>query len=78
MAIYENLKTALDVLLNTLPEREKEILKLRHGMVDGNEVAMSVKKGDQVIYSRYAGTDVKLDGEEYVIVRQNDILAVVK
>ena len=48
------------------------------GMVDGKEVAMSVKKGEQVIYSRYAGTDVKLDGEEYVIVRQNDILAVVK
>ena len=48
------------------------------GMVDGKEVAMSVKKGDQVIYSRYAGTDVKLDGEEYVIVRQGDILAVVK
>ncbi len=48
------------------------------GMVDGKEIAMSVKKGDQVIYSRYAGTDVKLDGEEYVIVRQGDILAVVK
>lgn len=48
------------------------------GMVDGKEVAMQVKKGDQVIYSRYAGTDVKLDGEEFVIVRQNDILAVVK
>ena len=48
------------------------------GMVDGKEVAMAVKKGDQVIYSRYAGTDVKLDGEEYVIVRQSDILAVVK
>ena len=48
------------------------------GMVDGKEVAMAVKKGDQVIYSRYAGTDVKLDGEEYVIVRQGDILAVVK
>ncbi len=47
-------------------------------MVDGKEIAMSVKKGDQVIYSRYAGTDVKLDGEEYVIVRQGDILAVVK
>ncbi|MBR6228165.1 MAG: co-chaperone GroES [Eubacterium sp.] len=48
------------------------------GMVDGKEVAMQVKKGDQVIYSRYAGTDVKLDGEEFVIVRQSDILAVVK
>ena len=48
------------------------------GMVDGKEVAMQVKKGDQVIYSRYAGTDVKLDGEEFVIVKQNDILAIVK
>ena len=48
------------------------------GVVDGKEVKMEVKKGDQVIYSRYAGTDVKLDGDEFVIVRQNDILAVVK
>ncbi|MBO4395798.1 MAG: co-chaperone GroES [Eubacterium sp.] len=48
------------------------------GVVDGKEVKMEVKKGDQVIYSRYSGTDVKLDGEEYVIVRQSDILAVVK
>ena len=48
------------------------------GVVDGKEVKMEVKKGDQVIYSRYAGTDVKLDGEEFVIVRQSDILAVVK
>ena len=48
------------------------------GVVDGKEVKMEVKKGDQVIYSRYAGTDVKLDGDEFVIVRQSDILAVVK
>lgn len=48
------------------------------GIVDGKEVGMVVKKGDQVIYSRYAGTDVKIDGEEYVIVRQSDILAIVK
>ncbi len=39
---------------------------------------MEVAVGDQVIYSKYAGTEVKLDGEEYIIVRQNDILAVVK
>ena len=44
------------------------------GIVDGKEV----KIGDKVIYSKYAGTDVKLDGEEYVIVRQNDILAIVE
>ncbi len=48
------------------------------GVVDGKEIKMEVKKGDQVIYSRYAGTDVKLDGDEYVIVRQSDIFAVVK
>ena len=48
------------------------------GMVDGKEVTMQVKAGDKVIYSKYAGTEVKLDGEEYIIVKQNDILAVVK
>ena len=48
------------------------------GIIDGKEVKMQVKEGDQVIYSKYAGTEVKLDGEEFVIVRQNDILAVVE
>ncbi|MDL2237787.1 co-chaperone GroES [Christensenellaceae bacterium OttesenSCG-928-K19] len=48
------------------------------GMVDGKEIKMEVKKKDRVIYSKYAGTDVKIDGVEYVIVRQGDILAVVK
>ena len=48
------------------------------GMVDGKEVTMYVKPGDKVIYSKYAGTEVKLDGEEYTIVRQSDILAVVE
>jgi chaperonin GroES len=48
------------------------------GMIDGKEVTMQVKAGDQVIYSKYAGTEVKLDGEEFIVVRQNDILAVVE
>ena len=48
------------------------------GVVDGNEVEMYVKVGDKVIASKYAGTDVKLDGEEYTIVRQSDILATVE
>ena len=48
------------------------------GVVDGKEVTMLVSVGDQVIYSKYAGTEVELDGEEYLIVKQNDILAVVK
>ena len=47
------------------------------GMVDGKEVTMQVKEGQKVIYSKYAGTEVKLDGNEYIIVKQNDILAVV-
>ena len=48
------------------------------GMVDGKEVVMQVKAGQKVIYSKYAGTEVKLEGEDYIIVRQNDILAVVE
>ena len=48
------------------------------GMVDGNAVEMTVKVGQKVITSKYSGTEVKLDGEEYIIVRQSDILAVVE
>jgi len=48
------------------------------GLVDGKEVKMTVNVGDTVITSKYAGTEVKIDGEEYNIVRQNDILAVVE
>lgn len=48
------------------------------GVVDGKDVTMSVNVGDKVIYSKYAGNEVKLDGEEYIIVRQSDILAVVE
>ena len=48
------------------------------GMVDGNEVVMTVKVGDKVITAKYAGTEVKCDGVEYNIVRQSDILAIVE
>ena len=48
------------------------------GVVDGKEVTMMVSVGDKVIYSKYAGTEVELDGEEYLVVKQNDILAVIK
>lgn len=47
------------------------------GLVDGKEVEMTVKVGQRVITSKYSGTDVKCDGEEYSIVRQSDILAIV-
>lgn len=48
------------------------------GVVDGKEVKMQVKEGQKVIYSKYAGTEVKLEDEEFIIVKQNDILAVVE
>ena len=48
------------------------------GVVDGKEITMTVKKGDKVITSKYSGTEVKVDGEEYTIVRQGDILAIVE
>ena len=48
------------------------------GLVDGKEVTMTVKVGDKVITSKYSGTEVKFNGEEYTIVRQNDILAIVE
>lgn len=48
------------------------------GNVDGKDITMHVQPGQKVIYSKYAGTEVKIDGEELIIVRQNDILAVVE
>ena len=48
------------------------------GVGEGKEVKMEVAVGDKVIYSKYSGTEVKMDGTEYIIVRQNDILAIVK
>ncbi len=48
------------------------------GMVDGKEVNMEVKAGDRVLISKYAGTEVKMDGTEYTILKQSDILAIVE
>ncbi len=48
------------------------------GIVEGKEIKMEVKVGDKVLTSKYAGTEVKLDGVEYIIIRQNDILAIVE
>ena len=47
------------------------------GMVDGKEIVMTVKVGDKVLTSKYSGTEVKCDGQEYIIVKQSDILAIV-
>lgn len=48
------------------------------GVVEGKEIVMELKVGDKVIFSKYAGTEVKYDGQEYTILRQNDILAIVE
>ncbi len=48
------------------------------GIVDGKEIKMEVKVGDKVLTSKYSGTEVKCDGEEYIIVKQSDILAIVE
>ena len=48
------------------------------GKIDGKEVEMFVKVGENVVFTKYAGTEVKYDGEDYIIIRQNDILAVVE
>ncbi len=59
--------------------QEAEVLAVGPGgMIDGKEVTMHVKVGDKIIYSKYAGTEIKMDNEEYIIVRQNDILAIVE
>ena len=60
------------------PQQAEVIAVGPGGMVDGKEVKMEVSVGDKVIYSKYAGKEVKADSEEYIIVRQSDILAIVQ
>lgn len=60
------------------PQQAEVIAVGPGGCVDGKEVKMEVKVGDHVIYSKYAGTDVKIEEEEYIIVKQNDILAILQ
>ena len=74
--------TASGIILSTATKEKPVVSEVvavgPGGVVDGNEVKMVVKPGDKVITSKYAGTEVKLDGEEYILVRQSDILAVVE
>ena len=60
------------------PQQAEVIAVGPGGVVDGKEVTMQVKVGDKVIYSKYAGTDVKLGEEEFIVVKQNDIVAIVE
>ena len=60
------------------PQQAEVIAVGPGGVVDGKEIEMFVKEGQQVIYSKYAGTEVEVEEETYIIVKQNDILAVVE
>ncbi len=75
-------KTKGGIILTSAAQEKPEVYEVLvvgpGGMVDGKEVVMEVKAGDKVIMGKYSGTTVKLDGEEYTIVRQNDILAIVE
>ena len=74
-------KTKAGIILTSAAQEKPEVYEVLvvgpGGMVDGKEVKMEVKAGDKVIMGKYTGTTVKLDGEEYTIVRQSDILAIV-
>ncbi len=75
-------KTKSGIILTSAAQEKPEIYEVivvgPGGMVDGKEVKMEVKAGDKVIVGKYTGTTVKLDGEEYTIIRQADILAIVE
>ncbi|MDR3239827.1 MAG: co-chaperone GroES [Clostridiales bacterium] len=60
------------------PQQAEVIAVGPGGVVDGKEIKMEVKAGDKIIYSKYAGTEIKLDKDEYIIVKQSDILAIVE
>ena len=75
-------KTKSGIILSSAAQEKPEIYEVivvgPGGMVDGKEVTMTVKAGDKVITGKYSGTNVKIDGDEFIIVRQNDILAIVE
>lgn len=81
LAQEEKTKSGI-VLPDTAKEKpqEGEVLAVGPGKMadDGSRMPMEVKVGDKVIYSKYAGTEVKIDGEEYLVLKETDVLAIVK
>ncbi len=76
-------ETTKSGIILTASSKEKpqiaEVLEVGPGgKVDGNEIEMFVKKGDKVVLNKYSGTEIKYEGEDLIIVRQNDILAIVE
>ena len=81
-AIETDEKTASGIVLPGAAKEKPQLARViavgPGGTIDGNDVKMQVKVGDTVLYSRYAGSEFKIDGEEVVIVSQSDILAIVE
>ena len=75
-------KTKTGIILTAAAQEKPQVAEVvavgPGGIIDGKEVTMTVKVGDKVITSKYSGTEVKFGGEEYIIVKQNDILAIVE
>ena len=75
-------KTKTGIILTASAQEKPQVAEIvavgPGGLVDGHEVKMEVKVGQKVITSKYSGTEVKVDGEEYIIVRESDILAIVE
>ena len=75
-------KTASGIVLPGTAKEQPQIAEVVEvgpgGVVDGKEITMELKVGDKVIFQKYSGTEVKLDGQEYTILRQSEILAIVE
>lgn len=75
-------KTASGIVLPGAAKEKPQMAEVLEvgpgGVVDGKEIVMELKVGDKVLFQKYAGTEVKIDGQEYTILRQNEILAVVE
>ncbi|CEJ75158.1 10 kDa chaperonin (Protein Cpn10) (GroES protein) [[Clostridium] sordellii] len=75
-------KTASGIVLPGSAKEQPQIAEVVEvgpgGIVDGKEIQMELKVGDKVIFSKFAGTEIKLEGQEYIILKQNEVLAVVE
>ena len=75
-------KTQSGFYLPTASQEKQQMAKIvavgPGGIVDGKEIQMQVKVGDKILYSKYAGSEFKIDGKELTIIRQSDILAIVE
>ena len=81
-AVQTEERTGSGFILPTASQEKQQMAKIiavgPGGFIDGKEIVMQVKVGDTVLYSKYAGSEFKVDGKELTIIRQNDILAIVE